>query len=1424
MKTRLALLLSGLAMVLLSGAVAVASDRLQAPASSPWQALPQPDGHSITLLAASPAFASDQTLFAGTPGGLYRSTDAGLTWTRLGDGPIGPIADAKKIVPSPAYPTDHTLFVLARIPPALRVLRSTDAGATWQEVWAGPAAFDLVISPAFAADRTLFLGGNTFGQPQVHRSTDGGDTWAATPGQPTDLDVYHLAISPNFAADRTLFAAGYGPLHRSTDGGNTWQPLSAPAPTFSLAVSPNYAVDHTVWAVYREIEASGVQPEAGVVRSTDGGNTWSNVTAGLDGNYNENYRSLGADPDAAAIYLAHVGPLWDARFPPRVYRSDNGGVRWAPQALLPGDAPPQQVLPLGALTDLFATAEGVAYRYGSTCYEAIADGGFEADPALLSYPTVPRAWTIPSTPLPAGYAEDLRHSGAFALRTGTGPSGPNVYSFSSVYQEVTIPANASEVVLTFWRNGLLGDLAAAGLHAVDTAAGLPDSPETADYQYLLAVFPEGGYDVLRTWRDNSQTWTLTTVDLRGYAGRTIRLHFGTFNNGTGGRSGMVLDDVALRICLRQHAVPTRHYLPLLLRHWPAPPTATPTATHTPTAPPTFTPTATRTPTVTPTRSATPTATATPTRSPTPTATPTPTGFPAYVRELVVAPGEPGPLYALTNSELLLVSYDRGETWRDAPQGVPPGVGRAGLGMDYAHPSTLYLGTLAGLFRTDEHGNWRLVNTVRTHALTVEYGRPTTLWAAPNTGHDFGLNALVIKSDDGGLIWRAAGLGLLGYSAGPPIIQDPDDPNVLYVMAVDKYGGGYLHRGTNAGEWQPLPMPAWGYYMSRDLAFDGGRNALYIGRRWPGQLWRSTNAHTPTPVDVRWELVHDFGPDTQVQPLAIGWGPAGAAIYINLIDTTTWTPRLMRSDDDGHTWRALSLPPGPPPPPANQYQLVVNGYPATALMADYRTPDRYATSYAGLHRRVGYGDWVLVNSQVPQPRLIFSPADSRLVWVGATPPCLLGDRHEAMYKSDDGGRSWRELPAGRDIRPVVAHPTDPFRVYGFGCDGVYITRDGGATWQRQPSELWLTYFVSDVAPVDPDWTTVFAGGVSEGGGGMVARSTDGGATWQRVTPLDADIWWVTDVWVDPTNPNRVYFTEPKGVWRSLDGGNTWQRFTSGLEDVLYADGREVYGLLEIHSRRDDASRLYLGTARGLYEGFDYGSRWRKLSGYVWDDDMVTGLLAEGDGVWLNSPGGAFYLYFGYATPTPTPTATPVSPCRETIVNGGFETDAGWIIRSNPVLAAYVTSPVYSGSRSMRTGIPAGGANVESYSPIEQSPATAAGETLSLTFWRTGVWGDGSSKDASAPPLDPATLPKTLDELYRSAPLATDYFYVIAVLPDGRIDWLMTERGSVTTWRSAFINLSRLAGVPFRLQFGTYNNGTGGISRTFVDEVSLTACRP
>lgn len=194
-----------------------------------------------------------------------------------------------------------------------------------------------------------------------------------------------------------------------------------------------------------------------------------------------------------------------------------------------------------------------------------------------------------------------------------------------------------------------------------------------------------------------------------------------------------------------------------------------------------------------------------------------------------------------------------------------------------------------------------------------------------------------------------------------------------------------------------------------------------------------------------------------------------------------------------------------------------------------------------------------------------------------------------------------------------------------------------------------------------------------------------------------------------------------------------------------------------------------------------------------------------------------------TPTLTPTATYTpTACYAGLVNGGFETGAGWIIRPNPVLAGYVTSPVHSGLRSMRTGIPAGGGNVASYSPIEQTAVfPAALASAQLHFWRYNVYGDAPAGSTAG--IDERLLPAHEADL-PDATFAIDFFYVIGIRPDGSIEWLFTESLSAATWREKTIDVSRFRGQTIRFQFGTYNNGTGGVSRTFVDDVALELCPP
>ncbi len=233
-------------------------------------------GYPLQCLAISPAFADDHTLFSGTwKGGISKSTSRGASWTVASSGlpevPTYPYLSVNSIVLSPAYRTDQTVF--AGVSPG-GVFKSLDGGGTWLPVNSGLSNLDvsaLAISPTFASDATLFA---VTGHG-VFRSTTGGSGWtAATLGLGTQR-ISAVSISPAFAADQTLFAAVWGEgVFRSTDGGDSWDAVDSGLSDLhvtAVAMSPGYVSDRTLYAA----------TWGGVFRSTSGGTHWTAMNAGL---------------------------------------------------------------------------------------------------------------------------------------------------------------------------------------------------------------------------------------------------------------------------------------------------------------------------------------------------------------------------------------------------------------------------------------------------------------------------------------------------------------------------------------------------------------------------------------------------------------------------------------------------------------------------------------------------------------------------------------------------------------------------------------------------------------------------------------------------------------------------------------------------------------------------------------------------------------------------------------------------------------------------------------------------------------------------------------------------------------------------------------------------------------------------------------
>ncbi|HLH60076.1 MAG TPA: hypothetical protein VKV20_00220 [Ktedonobacteraceae bacterium] len=175
--------------------------------------------------------------------GVYKSTDAGKTWTHLG------LANTRHIAKVRIHPHNPDLVYVAALGhahgpnPERGVYRSKDGGQTWEHILfrsENAGAIDLTMDPnnprilyaAFWEARrlphTLISGGEGSG---IFKSTDGGDTWTEitrNPGLPKGLlGKIGITVSPA-RTDRVwaIIEAEDGALFRSDDGGASWQRLS----------------------------------------------------------------------------------------------------------------------------------------------------------------------------------------------------------------------------------------------------------------------------------------------------------------------------------------------------------------------------------------------------------------------------------------------------------------------------------------------------------------------------------------------------------------------------------------------------------------------------------------------------------------------------------------------------------------------------------------------------------------------------------------------------------------------------------------------------------------------------------------------------------------------------------------------------------------------------------------------------------------------------------------------------------------------------------------------------------------------------------------------------------------------------------------------------------------------------------------------
>ena len=242
-----------------------------------------------------------------------------------------------------------------------------------------------------------------------------------------------------------------------------------------------------------------------------------------------------------------------------------------------------------------------------------------------------------------------------------------------------------------------------------------------------------------------------------------------------------------------------------------------------------------------------------------------------------------------------------------------------------------------------------------------------------------------------------------------------------------------------------------------------------------------------------------------------------------------------------------------------------------------------------------------------PRIVIHPSNPNVAWVAALGQEWGENPERGVFKTLDGGKTWRKVlyvDERTGAADLVIDPTNPEKLFaamwdyrrwpwgfrsGGSGSGLYVSYDGGETWKRQTEDDGLPKgdlgrIGLSISRSNPE--IVYA--LVEAEKSALLRSSDGGRSWEKVNEDQRTAerpFYYSDIKVDPAWPNRLYNLTAR-LMVSNDSGKTFNNL--GRSREIHGD----YHAIWIDPR--DPSHIVMGEDGGVGISRDRGETWQFVS--------------------------------------------------------------------------------------------------------------------------------------------------------------------------------------------------------------------------------------